>query len=271
MVTHSAELLGALPPSSDLPKAELDALNTVTTDYSLWATTDKLKMAITKVSKGGLMPLRQTYYQSDDALVWVQQNSDVAEEVATISKKGSINGVSLATMHAPFAEFSFLETPIESVGKMAAVSLLTLPKILDPSSWENAKQHLKSVEFLPDGTLKAIFGYSTHSAEARFSLVDGQSFYPVMVSHVNLQGNLIRRIEVSNFVSNPGDTTRPTVTKIETFLATSKGSMPLATWTIKSSGLKENSVSPGFDVEFDPASVQTIFDVENNVWIDVPK
>lgn len=148
------------------------------------------------------------------------------------------------------------------------------PNLLASSqNWKSVYTAIKDAKINSDGKLTAVFEKDGHKMVVTFSKdAESNQYLPVIIEDYAGKDVLRARAEISEFVKNSGFVPTPKILKLWTYFTLPSGEHQLlATWEF---AIKEFTMNPTIDeniLRFDPASVDSIWDAENQTTIMVPR
>lgn len=232
--------------------------------FRIWAKGDKLKEDVVFVDADDIPIRKHSYFLSPEQIVEV---SDFNGVVAKIFPLGSAENVGLFNFCPLFLEYAFLHGSISPSG----IPALLLPQVKGEKLWTHTIDALEDVQELGGGgyqfTIKGTAGHARIIASE--NKVSPAGLRVRAVEFWNDEAVLDRKIEVSEALDEKPQP--PFGNAIKVGVYRNGPESPSVTWEFKIVKAQVNSGIADEIFEFDPASVEQIFDGANKVFIDVPR
>lgn len=233
--------------------------------FNIWAQGDQLKEVVKYLDGSGAPVRTVVYYLSPTQVAEVDDLNGV---VGKIFPLGVHSNDGLFNFCPFFLEYSFLNPSITRSG----IPALLLSDLASKARWDVIINDIRDVKMEDSGLLR--FNLIEESqARASVDLIkslDQESIFQISaITFLTKDGYPDRKIEVMNMSHNSilgdiGKTFKVGVYRLSP-------DKPSITWEYNIQNIKLNSPINDEIFEFDPSSVDEIFDGKNKKFIDVPK
>jgi len=222
---------------------------------------DSLKQIVQRQGEHGNPT--STYYVRGDKFVCVQ--SIGGSSMAAVYTLGKKDNIGLLNECPSFLEYSFLGLSITNAGIRAS----SLAELTSKERWAQATKNLRSLSLAPDGSISIVFPGSTGKCSVTLVGNDETAGYKIgTVNFFNEAGALDRRVQVLEMFNVEQIGIVGKKYKVSIFRTGSEAS---AVWEYQIDDVKINAPIDDESFDFDPVSVEAIYDGDHNVTIKVPK
>jgi len=230
--------------------------------FTAWAQDKAMKVKFTLVDTEGNTVETQTYYIDPKNNQQVYQVEKL-EHIATISP---IAPSGIPYVNPAFTQYSFL-SDISDFG----VPSLSPASLREPTSWNPILQ--SSQKFGVEGNEYSLkLPHKRSTAEIFFQFSEN-FIQPRAINIYNEKSELITEKAFSNYVPIENFGFIPKTIQNKYYQALNPGSTPahVTTWNFSITRFEVNTPIASEEFQFDPSSVERIWDATEQIWIDVPK
>lgn len=232
--------------------------------FRILAKGDKIKETVESLDSSGNTISTTVYFLDSKRIVEVSDSNGVAAKIFTLGTKDNLG---LFNFCPAFLEYSFLGLSIARSG----IPALSISDLASDQKWAALLKNALTVETKKDGAMTAVFsGPKGSSSITLLRSSDSESGYRIgSVSFFDKNNAIDRKIEVIDVFSDAllGDFGKSF--KVGVYRLNSEA--PSITWEFLIDNIRINPPIGDESFDFDPTSVEQIFDGDSDTFIEVPR